>query len=138
MKCPSEEQIILLYFNEIDTEETKQKILSHIDKCRKCKTKLEKYSATITYLKNNKHAILSAMDKNNAKGFNFEELNLHNFLKSVFLRLVLILSIFVFIVVSPDLHKTNKEVNSNHLEKFVFQFEEVEEAIIGGEIWYEE
>lgn len=139
IKCPKEEELILLVFDEI--EDKKEKLIHHLSICYSCQQKLKNYEKTIQKLQKNKYILNEILAKEGLQKisrFSLSKILLHSALTLIFIGFL----VFVFIMYSKDqIYKENnlnqKYLETNYLEKIIFEFEEVEEEIKGGVIYYD-
>ncbi|MCS7243485.1 MAG: hypothetical protein RMJ36_01955 [Candidatus Calescibacterium sp.] len=132
-KCLNEREIALLKFNELDTEQ--KNILSlHIKNCNKCKNKFENYSKIISKLENNKQIIEKYTNKiSNQTSKNF--INTKIF-KMVFAISITIILVNINFVIYHLLSSNENDKNGDTLyllEKELLYFENIEQALIGGD-----
>ncbi|MFN3995211.1 MAG: hypothetical protein ACK4GR_01610 [bacterium] len=137
IKCPKEEELILLVFDEI--EDKKEKLIHHLSFCYSCQQKLKNYEKTIQKLQENKYILNEILAKEGLQKisrFSFSKILLHSSLTLAFIGFLL----FVFIMYPKDqTHKDNvinqSVLKNDYLERIIFEFEEIEEEVKGGVIY---
>lgn len=150
-RCPKEEKLILLIFNEIENNE--EELINHLSVCYRCQQKLRNYEKIIQGLQKNAtilEKVLKEKHKINKKVLNLQHINkfLSNKLLSAgalagaFLGfLILIFTMYPSDQIYNQMYNENshnenglnrKEVENSYLEKIIFEFEEIEQELKGG------